>query len=130
MLQLPRAGDQENNDLCDAVPNCTRVRLLAQVTEGRLPFSLKLLLPPNILELEVQIADALCEIGYVSAIVFGVTPRRSNDDIEIHSDVVAIRKPVTCVICRKTDGMIACIVRREGKAAFMWPFSFDYCVSR
>ena len=59
MPQLPHARRNQDANLRDCVPHCTRVRSFAQITEGRLALALVLLFTADVFELLVQVAEFL-----------------------------------------------------------------------
>lgn len=65
MPQLPHTRRDEYAHLRERVPYCTRVRVLAEVPEGGLALALVLLLAADVLELHVQVAQLLRELGDV-----------------------------------------------------------------
>lgn len=65
MPQLPCTGDDKHHNLCYTVPHRSRVRVLAEISEIRLPLSLVLLLPADVLKLLVQVTELRGELGNV-----------------------------------------------------------------
>ena len=63
MPHLPHTGRDEHADLRDGVPHRAGVRHLAEVAEGRLALALVLLLAADVLELLVEVAELLRELG-------------------------------------------------------------------
>lgn len=65
MSQLPSTCKNQDNDLCDTVPDSSRVCQLAEIPKIRFPLSLVLLFPPDILQLLIQITELGREFGNV-----------------------------------------------------------------
>lgn len=128
MTELPRAGRDENDDLCNAVPDCTCVCGLAEVAVVCLSLPLVLLLPPDILELEVEVADLCSEAGDVCAVLLDVGFCCADYDVEVEADV-GVGEPGG-VVCGETDGVVACVVGGKGELAVWGADCFDEDVFR
>lgn len=87
MPQLPRARSDNNDNLCHAVPHCTRVGRLAQVSEVRLAFTLVLLLAADVFELLIEVAQLRRQFAHVRPVVLAVRLRAANNYVEVQSDV-------------------------------------------
>lgn len=87
MSQLPGAGHNQHHDLSHAIPHRPRIRDLAQVPEIRFPLPLILLLPPDILQLDVQLSNLGSHVRDVRTIVVGVRAGLADGDVEVHSDM-------------------------------------------
>jgi hypothetical protein len=87
MPQLPRACQDQYDDLRNAVPNSPRIRSLTQVPKVCLPFALVLLLSSDIFEFRVQFTNFSCNFRNMRSIMVDIWTRVSDDDIEIEPDV-------------------------------------------
>ena len=128
MPQLPYARRHEYTNLRERVPHRARVRVLAEIAEGGLALALVLLLAADVLELHVQVAQLLGELGDVRAVVFRVRLRAADDDVEVEPDVRA-REPGRAVVAREADGVVTRVVRGEGETAFRGTSGLDNVVS-
>ena len=91
--QLPHAGHNQHHDLSHAVPHRSRIRDLAQIPKIRLPLPLILLLPPNVLELDVQLSNLGSDFRDVRTVVVEVRAYFTDCDVEVHSDMRGRGKP-------------------------------------
>ena len=71
---------------------------------------------PRSLELLVEVAELLRELGDVRAVVLGVRLGAPDDDVEVEADVRG-REPGGAVVARQADGVVARVVRGEREAA-------------
>lgn len=127
MPHLPRARRNQHTNLRYRVPHRLRVRRFAHVAERCLALTLVLLLPLDILELQIQISEFLGELGHVRAVVLCVRLRLADDDVEVQADVGG-REPGTAVVAGQADGVVTGVVRREREPAVRGTASLDYIV--
>lgn len=131
MSELPCTRAYEHDDLRDAIPHRAGVGRLAKVTEVRLALALVLLLPADILELQIQIAQLGGELRDVRAVVLRVRLGRADDDVEVQPDVRAPEpRPARGVRRGQADRVVARFVRGEGEAAVRRPARLDDVVAR
>lgn len=83
MPQLPRACHDQHNHLRDDIPHRTGIRALTEVPKVRLALTLVLLLPPDILELLVEVAELRRELRDVRPVVFAIGFGVPDDDVEV-----------------------------------------------
>lgn len=127
MPQLPCACHHQNNNLYDTIPHRLGVGSLAEISEISLSFSLVLLLPSDILEFLVQIANFGCQFRDMRAVVLGICFCGADNDVQIQADV-RVGEPGR-VICGKADRMVACFVRGECECTFAGSFCVYYVVA-
>ena len=92
MSQLPRAGGNYHNYLRNTVPHRARIRDFAEIPEVRLALALVLLLPADVLQLLVQVAQLLRQLGDMRTVVLAVRLGVADDDVKVEADV-CVRPP-------------------------------------
>ena len=107
MTQLPRARHNKYQDLRQRVPHCPPIQHFTQIPKIRLSFTLILLFPPDILQLQIQIPDLARELRDMSSIMINVRSSIAYDDVKVESDVRGGSKPGGRVVRRHADGVVA-----------------------
>ena len=87
MPHLPHARCDQHANLRDRIPNRLRVGGFAEVPVRGLALALVLLLAADVLELLVQVAELLRELGDVRAVVFSIGLGAAYDNIKVQPDV-------------------------------------------
>jgi len=119
--QLPRTSPNQHHDLSHAIPHRSRIRNLTQIPEIRLPLSLILLLPPDILKLDVQLSNLGSDFRDVRAVVVDVRAGFTDCDVEVHSNMRGRGEPGRFDVGGgETDRVVPRIVRGEGEPTGGW----------
>ncbi len=79
MSQLPRARQEEYDNLCDTVPHCASIR----VAEISLAFTLILLLATNVLNFDVQVTDLARKRRDVPTVMIYVGLGGTDSDVKV-----------------------------------------------
>lgn len=125
MPQLPRTSQQQRHDLHHTIPHRPRIRRLTQIPKISLPLPLILLLPPNILQLQIQLPHLARDLANVRPVLFDVGFRGTDDDVEVETDVGLGTEPGGGVVGGETDGVVASFVGGEGEAGVWGAAGFD-----
>jgi len=83
MSQLPRARQEEYDNLCDTVPHCASIRSLGKVAEISLAFTLILLLATNVLNFDVQVTDLARKRRDVPTVMIYVGLGGTDSDVKV-----------------------------------------------
>lgn len=116
MPQLPRTSRQQRHNLQHTIPHRPRIRRLAQIPKIRLPLPLILLLPPHVLQLQIQLPHLTRDLADVRPVLFDVGLRGADDDVEVEPDVGLGAEPGGGVVRGEADGVVAGFVGGEGEA--------------
>jgi len=126
MPQLPYTSHQYHHDLRQTIPNSPRISTLAQIPKIRLPLPLILLFSSYVLQLQIQVANFRCQLGYVPSVVFEVCFCCAYYDVEVETDV-GVGEPGG-IVCGEAERVVTCFVGGECEAAFGGAFGFYNCV--
>ncbi|KAG6843499.1 hypothetical protein H0H87_003739 [Tephrocybe sp. NHM501043] len=106
MSQLSRTrSHKEDDNLCNTIPHGSRSGRFRRVPIISLPLARILLLPPDLLELDVEVTDIACEAADVRPAMLNVVLGGADDDVEVEADV-SMGEPGG-VVSGEADGVVA-----------------------